>query len=187
MNYEPVNAGNQTNKNAGIKDDTQQYILLQLLYDGLQSSEDAVADDAGKKTNEEPVNEGEENGQDNEGGASNKEDDQNVQDFRAELDSLLVQQKEGYANNTNRDSTVSPSVSTAWQNFTNADDLPTDLLIPDLEDTCIFSGSYDDKYAGAEADLNKLETTMNVSPIPATRIHKDLPKDQIIGDINSAT
>ncbi|GJX87217.1 putative ribonuclease H-like domain-containing protein [Tanacetum coccineum] len=34
------------------------------------------------------------NGQEKEGGASNKEDDQHVQDFRAELDSLLVQQKD---------------------------------------------------------------------------------------------
>ncbi|GJU91696.1 ribonuclease H-like domain-containing protein [Tanacetum coccineum] len=193
MNYEPVTTGNQTNKNAGIKDNTQQYILLPLLYDSPQSSEDAVADDAGKKTNEEPANEGERNGQEKEGGASNKEDDQNVQDFRAELDNLLVQQKEGYANSTNRDSTVSPSVSTAGQNFTNADDLPTDPLMPDLEDTAnllntgIFSGAYDDEDVGAEADLNNLETTMNVSPIPTTRIHKDHPKDQIIGDINSAT
>ncbi|GKA82391.1 putative ribonuclease H-like domain-containing protein [Tanacetum coccineum] len=40
---------------------------------------------------------------------------------------------------------------------------------------------------GAEADLNNLETTMNVSHIPTTRIHKDHPKDQIIRDINSAT
>ncbi|GJW28541.1 putative ribonuclease H-like domain-containing protein [Tanacetum coccineum] len=198
MNYEPVTAGNQTNKNAGIKDNvdavpTQQYILLPLLYDSPQSSKDAVADDAGKKTNEEPANEGERNGQEKEGGASNKENDQNVQDFRAELDNLLVQQKEGYANSTNRDSTVSPSVSTAGQNFTNADDLPTDPLMPDLEDTAdllntgIFSGAYDDEDVGAEADLNNLETTMNVSPIPTTRIHKDHPKDQIIGDINSAT
>ncbi|GJU94204.1 putative ribonuclease H-like domain-containing protein [Tanacetum coccineum] len=167
MNYEPVTAGNQTNKNAGIKDNvdavpTQQYILLPLLYDSPQSSKDAVADDTGKKTNEEPANEGERNGQEKEGGASNKENDQNVQDFRAELDNLLVQQKEGYANSTNRDSTVSPSVSTVGQNFTNADDLPTDPLIPDLEDTGIFSGAYDDEDVGAEADLNNLETTMNV-------------------------
>ncbi|GJW74075.1 putative ribonuclease H-like domain-containing protein, partial [Tanacetum coccineum] len=67
MNYEPVTTGNQTNKNA----------------------EDAIADDAGKKTNEEPANKGERNGQEKEGGASNKEDDHNVQDFRAELDNLL--------------------------------------------------------------------------------------------------
>ncbi|GJW87057.1 putative ribonuclease H-like domain-containing protein [Tanacetum coccineum] len=77
--------------------------------------------------------------------------------------------------------------------FTNADDLPTDPLMPDLEDTAdllntgIFSGAYDDEDVGAKADLNNLETTMNVNPIPTTRIHKDHPKDQIIGDINSAT
>ncbi|GJS13182.1 putative ribonuclease H-like domain-containing protein [Tanacetum coccineum] len=188
MNYEPVTAGNQTNKNASIKDNvdtvpTQQYILLPLLYDSPQSSEDAVADDVGKKTNQETVNEGKRNGQEKEGGASNKEDYQNVQDFRAALDNLLVQQKEGYANNTNRDSIV----SVAGQSFTNVDDLLTDPLMPNLEDTSIFSGAYDDEDVGAEANLNNLETTMNVSPIPITKIHKDHPKDQIIGDINSAT
>ncbi|GJW93307.1 ribonuclease H-like domain-containing protein [Tanacetum coccineum] len=91
--------------------------------EGPKSSKDAVADDAGKKTNEEPANE---------------------------------------------DSTVSPSISTTGQSFTNADDLPTDHLIHDLEDTAdllntgIFSSAYDDKDVGAEADLNNLETTMNV-------------------------
>ncbi|GJV86380.1 putative ribonuclease H-like domain-containing protein [Tanacetum coccineum] len=195
---QPVTAGNQTNKNAGIKDNvdavpTQQYILLPLLYDSPKSLEDAVADDAGKKTNEKPANKGERNGQQKEGGALNKEDDQNVQDFIVALDNLLVQQKEGYANSTNRDRIVSPSVSAVGQSFTNADDLPTDPRMLDLEDTAnllntgIFSGAYDDDDVGAEADLNNLETTMNVSHIPTTRIHKDHPKDQIIGDINSAT
>ncbi|GKE37687.1 hypothetical protein Tco_1461092, partial [Tanacetum coccineum] len=168
---------------------TQQYILLPLLYDSPQSSKDAVADDVGKKTNEEPANKGERNGQEKEGGASNKEDGQNVQDFRVALDNLFVQQKKGYANSTNKDSTVSPS----GQSFTNADDLLTDPLMPDLEDTAnllntgIFSSAYDDEDVGAEADLNNLETTMNVSLIPTTKIHKDHPKDQIIRDINSAT
>ncbi|GJX03886.1 hypothetical protein Tco_0189802 [Tanacetum coccineum] len=198
MNYEPITTGNQTNRNAGIKDNvdalsTQQYILLPLLYDSPQSSKDAVADDAGKKDNEEPANEGERNGQEKEGGPLNKEDDQNMQDFKAELDNLLVQQKEGYANSTNKVSIVSPSVSAVGHSFENADDLPTDPLMPDLEDTAdllntgIFSGAYDDEDVGAKADLNNLETTMNVSHIPTTRIHKDHPKNQIIRDINSAT
>ncbi|GKA34593.1 putative ribonuclease H-like domain-containing protein [Tanacetum coccineum] len=101
--------------------------------------------------------------------------------------------KEDYANSTNRDSTVSLSVSAAGQSFTNDDNLPTDTLMFDLEDTAnilntgIFSGAYDNEDVVAKADLNNLETTMNVSPIPTTRIHKDLPKDQIIGDINPAT
>ncbi|GJQ94741.1 putative ribonuclease H-like domain-containing protein [Tanacetum coccineum] len=172
MNYEPVIAGNQTNKNACIKDNVDA---------------DAVADDAGKKTNEESANKGERNGQVKEGGASNKEDYQNVQDFRAALDNLLIQQKKGYTNSTNRDSTISSSISAVGQSFTNADDLPTDPLMPNLEDTGIFSGAYNDDDVGAEADLNNLETTTNVSPIPTSRIHKDHPKDQIIGDINSAT
>ncbi|GKG08475.1 hypothetical protein Tco_0334307, partial [Tanacetum coccineum] len=55
---------------------------------------------------------------------------------------------EGYASSTNRDSTISPSISTAGQNFTNADDLPTDPLMPNLEDTGIFSGAYDDEDVG---------------------------------------
>ncbi|GKE01285.1 putative ribonuclease H-like domain-containing protein, partial [Tanacetum coccineum] len=116
-----------------------------------------------------------------------------MQDLRAELDKLLVQQKEAYATSTNRVSTISPSVSADGQSFINVDDLLTDPLMPDLEDTTdllntgIFSGAYNDEDVGAEADLNNLETTMNVSPIPTTRIHKDHPKDQIIGDKNSAT
>ncbi|GKF77728.1 hypothetical protein Tco_0230198, partial [Tanacetum coccineum] len=135
MNYEPVNAGNQTKKNASIEDNvdvvpTQRYILLPLLYDSPQSSEDAFANDAGKKTNEEPANKGERNGQEKEGGASNKEYDHNVQDFRAKLDNLLVHQKECYANSTSRDSTISLSISTVGQIFTNADDFPTDPVMP---------------------------------------------------------
>ncbi|GKC85261.1 putative ribonuclease H-like domain-containing protein, partial [Tanacetum coccineum] len=166
MNYELVTAGNQTNKYAGIKDNvdavpTQQYILLPFFPDNPQSSEDAITNDAGKKTTKEPANE-------------------------AKLDKLLVQQKEGYANSTNRVSTISLSVSAAGQGFEN--DLPTDPLMPNLEDTTdfintsIFSGAYDDEDLGAGADLNNLETTMNVSPIPTTRIHKDRPKEKIIGD-----
>ncbi|GKC39702.1 putative ribonuclease H-like domain-containing protein, partial [Tanacetum coccineum] len=72
--------------------------------------------------------------------------------------------------------------------FINANDLPTDPLMPDFEDTTdllntgIFSGAYADEDMGAEADLNNLETIMNVSLIPTTRIHKDHPKEKIIGD-----
>ncbi|GKC42031.1 putative ribonuclease H-like domain-containing protein, partial [Tanacetum coccineum] len=64
----------------------------------------------------------ERNGQEKEEGASNKKNDQHVQDFRAELDNLLVQQKKGYANNTNRVSTVNPSINAIGQGFDNADD-----------------------------------------------------------------
>ncbi|GKD44149.1 putative ribonuclease H-like domain-containing protein [Tanacetum coccineum] len=40
---------------------------------------------------------------------------------------------------------------------------------------------------GAEADMNNLDTKIQVSPIPTTRIHKDHPLDQVIRDSQSAT
>ncbi|GKE63336.1 hypothetical protein Tco_1513703 [Tanacetum coccineum] len=72
-------------------------------------------------------------------------------------------------------------------------DLTTDLNMPDLEDVSnvflndgIFSGAYDDDDVGAEADFNNMDNTIDVSPIPTLRVHKDHPKGQILGDPKSA-
>ncbi|GJU73629.1 putative ribonuclease H-like domain-containing protein [Tanacetum coccineum] len=54
-------------------------------------------------------------------------------------------------------------------------------------DYSIFDFLRDDEDDGAEADMNNLDTTIQVSPIPTTRIHKDHPLDQVIGDLQSAT
>nr|GFA82628.1 putative ribonuclease H-like domain-containing protein [Tanacetum cinerariifolium] len=60
---------------------------------------------------------------------------------------------------------------------------PDDLLMPDLEDARIFGAAYDDDVEGAEADFYNLELTQVVSLIPTTRVHKDHPKEQIIGEV----
>ncbi|GJU94542.1 putative ribonuclease H-like domain-containing protein [Tanacetum coccineum] len=44
-----------------------------------------------------------------------------------------------------------------------------------------------DEDDGAEADMNNLDTTIQVSPILTTRIHKDHPLDEVIGDLQSST
>ncbi|GJR90470.1 retrovirus-related pol polyprotein from transposon TNT 1-94 [Tanacetum coccineum] len=64
--------------------------------------------------------------------------------------------------------------------------LPFDLNMLALEDYSIFDLSRDAKDDGAEADMNNLDTTIQVSPIPTTRIHKDHPLDQVIEDLQSA-
>ncbi|GJX99688.1 putative ribonuclease H-like domain-containing protein [Tanacetum coccineum] len=51
----------------------------------------------------------------------------------------------------------------------------------------IFDFSSDDQDDGAEADMNNLDTTIQVSPNLTTRIHKDHPLDQVIGDLQLAT
>ncbi|GJS21832.1 putative ribonuclease H-like domain-containing protein [Tanacetum coccineum] len=131
------------------------------------NADEEVADDAGKKNGvEDPTKEG------------------RAREQRNEFESLFGQDKD--ANNAY---TVFTLVNAATPSNT---DYPTNLLMPDLEDTAnlqdtgIFGNAYDDEDVGAEADINNLETTMNVSPIATTRIHKDHPKDQIIGEVHSA-
>nr|GFA60803.1 hypothetical protein [Tanacetum cinerariifolium] len=62
-----------------------------------------------------------------------------------------------------------------------------DQGVPSLEETGIFDDVYDDREAGAEADTNNLELLTVISHIPTIRVHKDHPKEHIIGDINLAT
>ncbi|GKC99355.1 putative ribonuclease H-like domain-containing protein [Tanacetum coccineum] len=66
-------------------------------------------------------------------------------------------------------------------------ELPFDLNMPALEDYSIFDFLRDDEDDGSVADMNNLDTTIQVSPIPTTRIHKDHPLDQVIEDLQSTT
>ncbi|GKF08813.1 putative ribonuclease H-like domain-containing protein [Tanacetum coccineum] len=59
--------------------------------------------------------------------------------------------------------------------------------MPALEDINIFDLSRDNEDVGAEADMNNLDTTIQVRHIPTIRIHKNHPLDQVIGDLKSAT
>ncbi|GJV42649.1 ribonuclease H-like domain-containing protein [Tanacetum coccineum] len=179
MNYVPVIAENQTN-------------------DPKVSEEDAE-----KKPTEM-----------DESGPSDKdgEDDQAI---RSEFKRLLQQEKQTvHTNSTNSINTVSTHVSTVGPSCTDDDlSLPVNVAeasnafeehlfeqfspfknactltpvsnVTPMNDTRIFGKAYDDEDVGAKADLNNLETTMNVSPIPITRIDKDHLKYHIIGDLNS--
>nr|GEV11730.1 ribonuclease H-like domain-containing protein [Tanacetum cinerariifolium] len=55
-----------------------------------------------------------------------------------------------------------------------------DLDMPALEDI-----TYSDD-VGVEADFSNLETNITISTIPTTKVHKDHPITQIIGDLSSA-
>ncbi|GKD12906.1 hypothetical protein Tco_1197313, partial [Tanacetum coccineum] len=89
--------------------------------------------------------------------------------------------------------TVSSTVNVVGTNEVNvvgeniSIELPFDLKMPALEDDSIFNFSSDNEDDGAVADMNNLDTTIQVSRIPTTRIHKDHPLDQVIRDLQSAT
>nr|GEW67878.1 hypothetical protein [Tanacetum cinerariifolium] len=94
-------------------------------------------------------------------------------------------------NSTNSFNTASPFINAVSPNFRIArqssfvdpSKYPNDLDMPELEDI-VYSNDKGD--VGVEADLSNLETNILVSPIPTTRVHKDYPINQIIGDLHSA-
>ncbi|GJX21806.1 putative ribonuclease H-like domain-containing protein [Tanacetum coccineum] len=98
------------------------------------------------------------------------------------------QEKDENVNSTNNINTVSSIVNTASIKD-NAVDVAIiygcadDLNMPNLEEVV---HSDDDEDVGAEANMTNLDTHIHVNPIPTTRIYKDHPVKQIIGDIHSA-
>ncbi|GJV76122.1 putative ribonuclease H-like domain-containing protein [Tanacetum coccineum] len=183
----------QSNSNAGTKacDDAckasiekvpgKDYILLPLWpVDPLFSQCLKSSPDAGFKPSSD--------GENKVDGDPSKEEESNDQD------------KDGNVNNTNNVNTTSDGNSTKNVNAVSLTvnavgievnvvgaktsiELPDDLNMPELEDIVY---SDDDEDVGAEADMNNLDVFMPVSPIPTTRVHKDHPVEQIIGNLNSA-
>ncbi|GJX34349.1 hypothetical protein Tco_0245906 [Tanacetum coccineum] len=93
----------------------------------------------------------------------------------------INQEKEDNVNSTNNVNAVSTNkVNVAGGKISIK--LPDDLNMPSLEDIVY---SDDDEDVGAEADKNNLDAFMPVSPIRTTKVNKDHPVEQIIGDLNS--
>ncbi|GKE29644.1 putative ribonuclease H-like domain-containing protein, partial [Tanacetum coccineum] len=163
--------------------------------------------DTGSKTNEEPVDQEDQAFLEELERLKRQEKEANdaAEAFRKEFaqctEDLLLQAGAARATSTNTVNTVSTPVSTAspsrvfsaggpsYPDLTNNDQddsqIPALMDIYDNPSNGIFTNaSYDDE--GAVADFTNLETTVNVSPIPTSRIHSIHPTTQILGDPTSA-
>nr|GEY58185.1 putative ribonuclease H-like domain-containing protein [Tanacetum cinerariifolium] len=147
---------------------------------GPKCSEEEVADDARTKSTEvprkknevqDPAKEGDKNDQEK---VVRNQDEALRKQFERESERLFGQGEAANTNSTNRLNTVSSLVNAASSSFTTMD--------PGRERTQRNNGAYDDEVEGAVADFNNLELTKIFSPIPITRIYKDHPKEQIIGE-----
>nr|GEU60982.1 hypothetical protein [Tanacetum cinerariifolium] len=169
INYEPIVAGTQSNGFAGTKasdnasqarketEPVKDYILLPLSTIDLPFSQDPKSyHDDGFKTS-------------SDNGKKVDEDSRNKCECKD-------QEKEDNIN--------SLTVNVAGTNEDN--ELLFDQNMPALEDVSTFNFSSDDENDGAMADMNNWDTTIQVSPIPTTRIHKDNPLDQVIGDLQTS-
>ncbi|GJR31709.1 putative ribonuclease H-like domain-containing protein [Tanacetum coccineum] len=210
MNYIPVSVENQVNVDAGTqehyvagssekdKEPTQEYILLPLhphrprisVEDVVQAAQDKPSENFPKDNDV----------QDSEDVAEKEE--QHMPSVGASNLPLVSTANTPYASaastptgaNTGGSSFVylGGQIPIDASTLPNAD-LPIDPNMPDLEDDSnvfpndgIFSGAYDDEDVGSEADFNNMDNTIDVSPIPTLRVHKDHPKGQILGDTKSA-
>ncbi|GKC74799.1 retrovirus-related pol polyprotein from transposon TNT 1-94, partial [Tanacetum coccineum] len=175
MNYESIVAGTRSNSFVGIKvsdnagqarketEPVNNYILLPLWpADPPYSQDPKSSQDDGSKPSSDDGKKADED--------PRKESESNYQE------------KEENVNNTNNVNAASTNEVNAVGGKTGFE-LPLDPNMPELEDYSIIE---DDEGVGAEANMNNLDTTIQVSPIPTTRIHKDHPLDQVIGDVQSA-
>ncbi|GJW44285.1 putative ribonuclease H-like domain-containing protein [Tanacetum coccineum] len=120
-------------------------------------------------------------------GSKPSSDDEKKVDEDPRKDSKSIdQEKDDNVNSTNNVNVASTNEVKAVGGKTSIE-LPDDPNMPALEDYNIFDLSSDDQDDGAKADMNNLDTTIQVSPNLTTRIHKDHPLDQVIGDLQSAT
>ncbi|GKE61496.1 putative ribonuclease H-like domain-containing protein [Tanacetum coccineum] len=188
MNYKPVVVGNQSNGNTGTKACAdvgkarvetipgKDYILLPLwTQDPLFYFSPKDSPDAGfKPSGEEERKDAKDLGKDSE--------------IPSTEETRINQEKDASVNSTNNINTVSPTVNATSIKDNAIDEnivygCANDLNIPKLEDVVYLDN---DEHVGAEADMNNLDAFILVSPIPTTRIHKDHPVEQIIGDLNLA-
>ncbi|GJR31476.1 putative ribonuclease H-like domain-containing protein [Tanacetum coccineum] len=181
--------GNQSNGNAGTKacDDAgkarmetipgKDYILLPLWpQDPKFSSSSKDSSDAGFKPSEEEEHKDAKH-------PGNKDSE-----VPSTKEPRVNQEKENDVDSTNNLNTVSSTVNAATlEDNAAAENIvygcADDPNMPNLEEIVY---SDDDEGVGAEADMTNLNTFMHVSPILTTRLHKDHPLEQIIGDIHSA-
>ncbi|GJU09377.1 putative ribonuclease H-like domain-containing protein, partial [Tanacetum coccineum] len=142
---------------------------------------------------------------------ANEEAEALRKEFAQETENLVIQEGAAKASSTNIFSTVSTPAKASSTNLVNTVSIPVstaspheglslsdptnpeqdDSEIPPLEDIYqnstdgIFTNSsYDDE--GAVADFTNLETVVNVSPIPTSRIISSHPSALILGDPSSA-
>ncbi|GKB56680.1 ribonuclease H-like domain-containing protein [Tanacetum coccineum] len=177
MIYEPIVAGTQSNGFARTKatdnagqaskkiEPVKNYILIPLW------------------TADPPFSYNPKSSHDDDGFKTSSDDGKKVDEDPRKDSEFNNQEKEDNVNSTNTVNAASTNEVNAVGGKTSIE-LPLDPNMSELEDYSIFE---DDEDVGAEADINNLDTTIQVSPILTTRIHKDNPLDRVIKDFHSAT
>nr|GEZ03034.1 hypothetical protein [Tanacetum cinerariifolium] len=193
MNYHPITAGKQTNSGACFQESLdvekvgeevdQSYMLFPVWSSVGSINPQNNADDAAfdrkerdfdvKKPESKVIISSSSSAQ------SKEQDDKTMKEAKGKSH---VESVTGYRDlNTDAAGLSNTAVSPTYR---DASQFLDDLDMPGLEDIIYYD---DENVVGVEADFNNLESSIPVSPIPTTSIHKDHPISQIIGDLSLTT
>nr|GEZ59680.1 ribonuclease H-like domain-containing protein [Tanacetum cinerariifolium] len=175
MNYQPVVAGNQTNPSAGFQDKfdaekvgeeiDQQYVLFPVWSFGSI------------------------NPQNNDGDAAFDGKEHDFDAKKPESEVILSPSSSAQSRKQDDKTKKEAKRKSPVESFTGYRDLSAEFedCSDDSSNEEDITYSDDENNVGAAADFNNLETSITVSPIPTTRIHKDHLVSQIIGDLSLTT
>ncbi|GKD42763.1 putative ribonuclease H-like domain-containing protein, partial [Tanacetum coccineum] len=121
-----------------------------------------------------------------EGSKPSSDDEKKVDEDLRKNSKSIEQEKDVNVNSTNNVNAASTNKVNVVGGKTSIE-LPDDPNMPGLEDISIFDLLIDNEDVGEEDDMNNLDTTIQVRPIPTTKIHKDHPLNQVIKDLQLAT
>nr|GEV23078.1 reverse transcriptase domain-containing protein [Tanacetum cinerariifolium] len=107
------------------------------------------------------------------------------EDPRQESECKDLENEDNVINTNNVNVAGTNGVNAVGTNINNK--LLFDPEMPTLEDISIFNFSRDHEDDDEEVDMNNMNTKIQVSLVATTRIHKDHPLDQVIGDSHSTT
>ncbi|GJT88297.1 ribonuclease H-like domain-containing protein [Tanacetum coccineum] len=179
MNYKTIVTGTQSNGFAGTKasdnasqarkeiEPVKNYILLPLWHADPPFSQDPKSSQ-------------------DDGSKPSSDDEKKVDEDPRKDSESIDQEKDDNVNSTNNVNAASTNEVNVVSGKTSIE-LLDDPNMPALEDYSIFDFTRNDEDDGVEDDINNLDTTIQVSPKPTIRIHKDHLLDQVIGDLQSAT
>nr|GEV68894.1 hypothetical protein [Tanacetum cinerariifolium] len=184
MNYQPVTGGNQSNPSN--TDDDDAFGVKKSEFKGRKPESKVHVSPSSKFKGKSPVESS--TGYRNLSAEFEDFYDNSINEVNA-ADSPFLAVGQISTNSTNTFSAACPSNTVVSSThgkslYVNTSQYPDDPNMPELED---ITYSDDEEDVGAEADFTNLETTITVSPIPTTRVHKYHLVTQIIGDLSSAT
>nr|GEZ24100.1 hypothetical protein [Tanacetum cinerariifolium] len=192
MNYVPVDAGTNSPNFSGTKDATNQEVkkdVSSLRYIALPNwAHDALLESSSSKPYDESstkVPEGSGNLNPTTSSSNPPADQMETLTVESPIPTVSSPVPTACLNDSPEPSSEARLISKRVTNQEETPSLDNILSLINRFDDILGVTTSSDEAIGVEADVSNMETTISASPTPTLRIHKDHPKSQIIGHVDT--